>query len=210
VRYNRKSGYKLMSSMAHFHPDYKLLDDLVLNEAENEAVSLMDFSAANTGGTFAAHPAYVDAITQVAGFAMNAKDETDIDNEVFVNHGWKGFQIYQNLEKGKTYEVYTKMHKEKGSEFAHGDVVVFHGNDVVAFFEQLSVSCGAPSRPEPILFASLFLLEPPTNRSCSFAPSLAKACVLSCNLPLIEASGIVAASPPGVRRPNPWPSQHHR
>ena len=140
VRYNRKSGYKLMSNMAHFHPDYKLLDNLILNGDDNEATSVMDFSAAKSEGTFAAHPAYVDAITQVGGFAMNANDNTDIDKEVFVNHGWESFQVYQPLVKDKSYEVYTKMHKDKSGDLVHGDTIVLDGDDVVAFFKGLSVS----------------------------------------------------------------------
>lgn len=139
VRYTRKSGYKLMSNMAHFHPDYKLLDDLILNEDEDEAVSMMDFSAAQTGGTFAAHPAYVDAITQVAGFALNANDNTDLEKEVFVNHGWESFQIYQPLTKDKVYEVYTKMERPKTGDLVHGDIIVMHEDNVVAFFKGISV-----------------------------------------------------------------------
>lgn len=140
VKYNRKSGYKLMGQMAHFHPDYKLLDNLVLNEAENEATSIMDFSTASDGGTYAAHPAYVDSITQVAGFAMNANDDTDISEQVFVNHGWESFQVYQPLVKSKAYEVYTKMTRDKSGDLVHGDTIVLDGDNVAAFFRGLSVS----------------------------------------------------------------------
>ncbi|KAL4944988.1 hypothetical protein BDV06DRAFT_209856 [Aspergillus oleicola] len=139
VRYTRKSGYKLMSSMANFHTDYKLLDLLILNEANNEAVSTMDFSAAKIEGTFAAHPAYVDAITQVGGFAMNANDNTDIQQEVYVNHGWDSFQVYQPLVKGKSYDVYCKMARDKTGDLVHGDTIVLDGDVVVAFFKGLSL-----------------------------------------------------------------------
>ncbi|KAL4784871.1 beta-ketoacyl synthase [Aspergillus varians] len=139
VRYTRKSGYKLMSSMANFHPDYKLLDHLILNEADNEAVSTMDFSAAKSDGAFAAHPAYVDAITQVAGFAMNANDNTDIQQQVFVNHGWNSFQVYQPLVKGKAYQVYCQMTRDKTGDLVHGDTIVLDGDVVVAFFKGLSL-----------------------------------------------------------------------
>lgn len=90
VRYNRTSGYKLMSSMAQFHASYKLLDDLVLDEAQNEATCKLKFPDLSTTAdtSFAAHPAHVDAITQLAGFTMNAQDKTDIGKEVYVNHGW--------------------------------------------------------------------------------------------------------------------------
>ncbi|KAL4789091.1 beta-ketoacyl synthase [Aspergillus venezuelensis] len=139
VRYTRKSGYKLMSSMANFHPDYKLLDLLILNEADNEAVSTMDFSVAKIEGTFAAHPAYVDAITQVGGFAMNANDNTDIQQEVYVNHGWDSFQVYQPLVKGKAYDVYACMTRDKTGDLVHGDTIVLDGDVVVAFFKGLSL-----------------------------------------------------------------------
>ncbi|EME39092.1 polyketide synthase [Dothistroma septosporum NZE10] len=139
THYNTKSGYKLMSSMAHFHPDYKLLDNLVLNEAENEAVSVMNFSSCTDAGIYAAHPAYVDAITQVGGFAMNAKDDTDIDKEVYVNHGWESFQVYKKMEKSVEYVVYSKMTKDPKGDMVHGDTIVLDGDEVVAFFRGLSL-----------------------------------------------------------------------
>jgi noranthrone synthase len=143
VRYTRKSGYKLMSSMARFHPEYQLLDNLILNETDNEAVSTMDFSTAKSEGSFAAHPAYVDAITQVAGFTMNANDDTDIEKEVFVNHGWDSLQVYQPLVKGKSYQVYTRMVNGGAGDLVHGDTIVLDSDVVVAFFKGLSVSQNA-------------------------------------------------------------------
>lgn len=140
VRYSTKSGYKLMSSMAEFHPDYKRLDNVILNEVDDEATCTMDFTTASGAGTYAAHPAFVDAIIQLSGFTMNAKDDTDVDKEVFVNHGWDSFQLYQPLVKNKSYVVYTKMGKGKTADLVHGDVIVLDGDEVVAFVRGLSVS----------------------------------------------------------------------
>ena len=140
VKYNTKSGYKLMSSMARFHPDYKLLDKLILNESDNEAISTMDFSRCQNNGTYALHPAHIDAITQVGGFAMNAKDDTDIEKEVYVNHGWDSLQVYEPLVKTKHYQVYSKMTHDATGEMVHGDTLVLDGDNVVAFFKGLSVS----------------------------------------------------------------------
>jgi len=175
-----------MSSMASFHPDYKLLDDMVLDEDGNEAICGMKFDDAKTEGDFAAHPAYVDAITQVAGFAMNAKDETDITKEVWVNHGWGGLQIWGKLEKGRAYEVYVKMERKKEAEgeMARGDVVVLEGDKVVAFFEGLAVSDDA--------FRGLFTLL--TLVSCSSAPFRARRCTSCLSRPLTRASDSAVAS----------------
>jgi noranthrone synthase len=139
VKYNRTAGYKLMSNVAHFHPDYKLLDNLVLDETTLEACSQLSFDRIQAGGKFYAHPAAVDAITQVGGFAMNAKDSTDLDVDVYVNHGWESFQIYEPLSKGIIYETYVQMHPDKRGNLCHGDTIVMNGDKVVAFFKGLSL-----------------------------------------------------------------------
>ena len=169
-----------MSNMAHFHPDYKLLDNLILNQENNESTCLMDFSAAKTEGDFAAHPAYLDAITQVAGFTMNANDNVDLDKEVFVNHGWESLQIYRPLQKGVTYEVYTKM--QKGKDHSHGDIIVLDGDNVVAFFKAFSVSLRLRVMRH-ITFADFN----------SFALSLVRACALCSKWHLTKVSGSVTA-----------------
>ncbi|KAJ9640320.1 hypothetical protein H2199_005859 [Coniosporium tulheliwenetii] len=139
VKYNRTSGYKLMRDVAHFHPDYKLLDNLILDESTLEAVSSMSFEGVKSSGIFAAHPAYVDAITQVGGFAMNASDACDLDKEVYVNHGWDSFQVYELLAKDRIYETYVQMRKDPRGDLVHGDTIVLDGNTVVAFFKGLSL-----------------------------------------------------------------------
>ena len=139
VRYNKTSGYKLMSTVAHFHPDYKLLDDMVLDESTLSATCTMNFASVAPGGIFAAHPAYVDAITQLGGFAVNAQDSTNLDDEVFISHGWESFQVYEKMKTNRTYEVYAQMERN-GSEFYHGDTIVLDGSTVVAFFKGVSVS----------------------------------------------------------------------
>jgi noranthrone synthase len=141
VHYNARSGYKLMSSMAQFHPDYKLLEYLVLDGTANEAMATVDFSVCKDNGTYKLHPAYIDAITQVAGFTLNAKDDTDISKDVFVNHGWDSLQVYQPLQQGKQYKVHVKMEADKQKDLVHGDTIVLDGDEVVAFFRGLSLRC---------------------------------------------------------------------
>lgn len=138
VTYTRNAGYKLMSTLATFHPDYKLLDKLVLDEPTLEACCKLNFSSVQPGGKFAAHPGYVDAITQVGGFAMNAKDSTDLDKTTYVNHGWESFQIFDELKHGRNYEVYVQMHHFAGDLY-HGDTVVLDGSKPVAFFKGVSL-----------------------------------------------------------------------
>ncbi|KAJ4320237.1 hypothetical protein N0V94_003501 [Neodidymelliopsis sp. IMI 364377] len=138
VHYTGRSGYKLMSNVAHFHPDYKLLDNVILDETTMEACSTITTSKITSKGDFAAHPAYVDAITQLGGFSLNAQDSTDLDVTVFVNHGWESFQLFEEARPDRTYDLYTQMKHHKGDLY-HGDTVVLDGTKVVAFFKGLSL-----------------------------------------------------------------------
>ncbi len=157
-----------MSTVAYFHPDYKLLDDLILDESTLEACSSMSFAQVKSGGVFAAHPAYVDAITQVGGFAMNAKDSTDLDNEVYVNHGWDSLQIFEEMRTDRKYETYVQMKMHEGN-LCHGDTIMFDGDTIVAFFKGVSV------RKTPSAFMSS-MLTIRSSRTC-----LARHFEWSCN-----------------------------
>jgi noranthrone synthase len=95
VHYTGRSGYKLMSTVAHFHPDYKLLDNVILDESTMEACSTITTAGITSKGDFAAHPAYVDAITQLGGFSLNAQDRTDLDVSVFVNRKCIGREFFK-------------------------------------------------------------------------------------------------------------------
>jgi hypothetical protein len=70
---------------------------------------------------------------------MNCNDFSDLDVEVFMNHGWGSFQIFESLNFDKVYTTYTRM--EQGPDkLWHGDVVILDGDRVVAFFGKVAVS----------------------------------------------------------------------
>ena len=69
---------------------------------------------------------------------MNCNDGTDLDVEVFMNHGWGSFQIFEPLDFAKKYATYTHM-AEGPDKLWHGDVVIFDGETVVAYFRKIAV-----------------------------------------------------------------------
>ncbi|KAL4751925.1 hypothetical protein BDW72DRAFT_192435 [Aspergillus terricola var. indicus] len=138
MRYNKKSGYRLMSRVADFGTDYKLLDDLVVDEDTLEATCIVNFATVTAGGTFAAHPGCVDAITQLGGFAVNARGCMDLDVEVFISHGWLGFQLYEELRTDREYELYVQMYPD-GTEFYRGDTIILDQGKLVGFFKGVTV-----------------------------------------------------------------------
>lgn len=74
---------------------------------------------------------------------MNCNDKTDLDVDVFMNHGWGSFQLFEAIKPDGTYTTYS--HMEKGADgLWHGDVVLFDGDRVVGFFGQIAVSDNSP------------------------------------------------------------------
>lgn len=139
MRYSQTAGYKLIATLAKFHPDYRAIDEVVLDSNTLEAYSVVSFGQVKKGGSFNCHPAYIDVLSQTAGFIMNGKDSTDLDVEIYVNHGWDSLQIFEELSPDKSYQTYVRMEQDEGSVFK-GDTVMFDGDRVVAFFKGLAVS----------------------------------------------------------------------
>ena len=147
ARFNRPMAYRAIRPLARFHDDYRAIDEMVLNSNTLEASSKLSFGSVKRDGHFHTHPAVIDALTQSCGFTMNCKDDTDLDNEVFMNHGWHGFQIFEPIDFDKQYTTYTQMHQGEGGLW-HGDVAIFDGDNVVASLKQVTVSNVLPTDAE--------------------------------------------------------------
>lgn len=138
ARFNRAMVYRAIRPLARFHDDYRAIDEIILNSNTLEASTKLSFGTVKRGGSFHTHPAIIDSLTQGCGFTMNCNDSTDLDKEVFMNHGWGSFQIFQDLDFDKTYTTYTQM-KQGEDKLWHGDSTVFDGDTIVAHFGQIAV-----------------------------------------------------------------------
>ena len=143
-RFNRPMVYRAIRPLARFHDDYRAIDEIVLNSDTLEATSRLSFGSVKRAGSFHTHPAIIDSLTQSCGFTMNCNDYSDLDTEVFMNHGWGSFQIFEPLDFDKVYTTYTSM-RQGPDKLWHGDVVILDGSTVVAFFGQIAVSEAFPS-----------------------------------------------------------------
>ncbi|KAF5010178.1 hypothetical protein FDECE_3671 [Fusarium decemcellulare] len=144
ARFNRPMVYRAIRPLARFHDDYRAIDEIVLNSNTLEACSRLSFGSVKRDGNFHTHPAVIDSLTQACGFAMNCNDSTDLDVEVFMNHGWGSLQLYEPLDFNKEYVTYTQM-REGDDKLWHGDVVILDGDRVVAFFGSIAIQ-GVPRR----------------------------------------------------------------
>ncbi|KAH8672377.1 hypothetical protein BGZ61DRAFT_537012 [Ilyonectria robusta] len=144
ARFNRPMVYRAIRPLARFHDDYRAIDEIVLNSNTLEAMSTLSFGTVKRGGNFHTHPAIIDSLTQSCGFTMNCNDSTDLDVQVFMNHGWGSFQMFEPMDFDKKYTTYTRM-VEGDDKLWHGDVVIFDGERVVAYFGQIAIQ-GVPRR----------------------------------------------------------------
>lgn len=131
VMYNKASGYRLMATVAHFAPDYKLLDEMILDDVGLEASCFINTGTVAPGGSYATHPGLIDAVTQIGGFCVNAQEALDLNTEVFITHGWKSFQIYNELAPKAVYRLVAHMSAEPSGEFYTGDTVMIDENNKI-------------------------------------------------------------------------------
>ena len=138
ARFNRAMIYRAIRPLARFHDDYKGMDEIVMNSSTLAASSQISFSDVKKTGNYHTHPAIIDSLTQSCAFTMNCNDANDLDTQVFMNHGWGSFQIFEPIDYAKTYTTYTHM-TEGDDKLWKGDVVVFDGEKVVAYIGQVAV-----------------------------------------------------------------------
>ncbi|KAE8825964.1 hypothetical protein PTNB85_08909 [Pyrenophora teres f. teres] len=144
ARYNRAMVYRAIRPLARFHNDYRAIDEIVLNSDTLEASSTLSFGSVKRDGDFHTHPAIIDSLTQACGFTMNCNDKTDLDVEVFMNHGWGSLQLFEPIDFEKVYTTYSRM--ESGPDkLWRGDAIIFEGDRVVARFGQIAIQ-GVPRR----------------------------------------------------------------
>lgn len=137
--FNKPMIYKMVATLADFDPNYRALDEIVLDSSNMQASSVANFGGIKKEGNFHTNPAYIDALSQSAGFVMNANDRSNLDIEVFVNHGWESFQLFEELSPSKSYQTHVAMSESSGKMW-RGDITVLDGEKVVALFKGIAVS----------------------------------------------------------------------
>ena len=150
--------YKMVAAVAEFDCNYRAIDDIILDSDALEACGNVRYNCSDEG-LFHTHPAILDALSQIAGFVMNANDSADLDKEVYVNHGWRSFEMFEPISAGKLYHTYVKM-EPRPDNLWEGDIMVFDAGRVVACFKGITLqgvtkralhfilSRETPSKPE--------------------------------------------------------------
>ncbi|KID61089.1 polyketide synthetase PksP, partial [Metarhizium hybridum] len=134
--------YKLFSALVDYRPSFKGCRELVMRSAELESSARVKFNTPpGTADKWMTPPYWLDSLGQITGFTMNANDEVDSKNQVFINHGWENMKLLEPLSPDVTYTTYLKMQpKDKGAYI--GDVYILGegATDIVAVYEGVTFS----------------------------------------------------------------------
>ncbi|KAF4429939.1 beta-ketoacyl synthase [Fusarium austroafricanum] len=127
-RFSKAMIYKMIGQLADFDPKYRGLSAATLDSDALEAVGIISFKDIPNKGEWFSNPAYLDAISQLGGFVMNANEGVDLDKELFVNHGWGSMKLLiPMLDPNNTYYTHVKM-SEGTDGLWTGDVIIFDQN----------------------------------------------------------------------------------
>ncbi|RWA10748.1 hypothetical protein EKO27_g4373 [Xylaria grammica] len=145
-RFSTNMIYRMVATLAEFGPNYRGLQEVVLDSLVMAAASRINFDLISVRDieAYAAHPACVDALSQSAGFIMNANEASNPDIECFVNHGWESLQLYEDLTREKLYESYIQMKKSESNTWK-GDLYVIRGDRLAVFIEGIKLQ-GVPRK----------------------------------------------------------------
>lgn len=128
---NREQAYESFSALVQYNNKYHGMKEVILDSKNFEATSLIEFRATESDGDFEANPYWIDNITHLSGFVLNASDAVDSTKQVYISHGWESLQLVRPLSARKFYRNHVKMHPGPRQTMV-GDVYVFDGEDMVA------------------------------------------------------------------------------
>ena len=140
----RGMAYKLFAALVQYSDKFRGMKEVVLDSANLEASSNVQFQAGPLDGDFFCSPYFIDSVAHLAGFIMNANDEVDSKTQVYISHGWESMKFAKPLEHDGKYYSYVKMmpHGGPGSKMVAGDVFVFdENNDIIGVVGGLKFQC---------------------------------------------------------------------
>ncbi|KAI9652280.1 MAG: Type I Iterative PKS [Alyxoria varia] len=123
---SRKMTYKLFSVLVDYQDVYKGMAEVILDSPNREGSARVEPQTSSKGNFFFA-PFQIDSLCHLAGFIMNANDELDSTQTVFVNHGWESIEFLERPKPDQVYRSYVRMQPNgPDSNDYVGDVYVFN------------------------------------------------------------------------------------
>lgn len=152
-RFTMSMAYRMVASLAHYDASHKGVKECFLNTETLEASSLVSLAPQNRLlGNFELHPCIFDGILSLATFVLNANDNSQFGQEVYVVRGWDSVFIDGTLTADQEYETYVKM-RAKDKDVSLGDIAIMKGNSPIGSFRGVRVQ-RVPRRLMDVMFKS--------------------------------------------------------
>ena len=101
-RFSKSMAYKMVQSLAQFDPSCQAVTEIILDSNRMECTSQVNFANCTIAGDFQKKSVYINSLSESGAFVMNCKDDANLEKEIFINHGWNSFHIFENfLQKGR-------------------------------------------------------------------------------------------------------------
>lgn len=152
---HRRMAYKLFGMVVEYAERYHGMDHVLVDSEHYEATAQVSFKTHETMGNFFRSPYWIDSLTQLAGFVMNANETVDTSKTVYISNGWESLQNASQLSSHKTYTIYVRMQPDQGTIFS-GDLYILDECEVI------SVATGIKFQAVPRQLLKL-LLAPPSK-----------------------------------------------
>ena len=110
------------------------MEQVILDSNALEATVKIRLHPSEPGTSFLCSPHWIDGLAHLAGFVLNGSDSIP-DDLVFISRGWRSSCIAGKLDPSRTYQNYVRMQRTGPGDILAGDVCVFGGESIVAFFE---------------------------------------------------------------------------
>jgi iterative type I PKS product template protein len=132
----RGMAYKLFKALVTYADNYRGMEEVILDGKQTEATASIRFQTTAADGNFLCSPYWIDSLAHLSGFIVNASDQLDSENSVYISHGWGSIKISTQLSPEKKYRSYVRMQPAPGN-ISVGDVYILEGEEIVGVVQGL-------------------------------------------------------------------------
>lgn len=164
-RLNNRIAYKIFGAIVNYSRRFQGMDEIFLDGEHFEAVSKLTFKDNQATEKFFRNPYWLDNLTQLPGFVLNANETVDTSAMAYISNGWESMQLAVPLSGQQVYWVYVKMEVGKASVVS-GDVYVLDdAGDIVCVTE------GIKFQGVPRTLLKLLLGQPDDSSASEHVPA---------------------------------------
>ncbi|KAJ5768708.1 ketoacyl-synt-domain-containing protein [Penicillium odoratum] len=163
-RLHCRMAYKIFGAVVDYSERFHGMEEILMNSEHYEAVAKVSFKADTSVGNFFRNPYWIDNVTQLSGFVMNANETVDSSKAVYISSGWESMHFAAQLSSQQVYTVYVKMEPNEGSAVS-GDMYILDNQH-----EMIGVVKGVRFQAVPRPLLKLLLAPPKGAISSATSP----------------------------------------